>query len=64
MVARMKTKGIQEIRTLRKRALQLASLRRINKGDADNVVKMLDDLEAYIVKMPEKPITAEDRDFY
>jgi hypothetical protein len=35
--------------------LTLAALKRISKADADNLVVKLNELEAYIIKMEEKP---------
>jgi hypothetical protein len=55
MVARIKDLGILELQTFRSRVLRVAGLGRISKGDADNLIKMTDEIEAYMIKMPEKP---------
>lgn len=55
MVARIKDLGRIELGTLRTRVLRVAALGRINKGDADNIVEMIDKLDAYIIRMEEYP---------
>ena len=47
--------GLEELKTFRRRVLRVAALGRISKGDADNLVAMTDEIEAYVIRMPEKP---------
>lgn len=61
MVARLKDKGIREVETLRKRVVQLSALKRISNNDASRLVEMLNGVEAYIIKMDEKPNNNERR---
>lgn len=55
VVARLKDKAPNELNIIKTRALRLAALRRISKADADNIVRMVDELAAYIGSMDEKP---------
>lgn len=55
MVARIKDLGILELRAFRSRVLRVAGLDRISKGDADNLIDMVDKMEAYVIRMSEKP---------
>lgn len=55
MVARLKDKGLQELRSLRSRTLRLAGLERIGRLDAQFIVDKLDEVEARIVRMHERP---------
>lgn len=54
MAAALKGKGIDEIDALKKRVRRQYALGRITKGDNDNLLRMLDDLEAYVIRMPEE----------
>jgi hypothetical protein len=51
----VKELGLEELKTFRRRVLRVAALGRISKGDADNLVAMTDEIEAYVIRMPEKP---------
>jgi len=53
MAGSLKTMGLEELSKLRKRVLRQHSLGRITRGDKDNLVEKLDDVEAYIIKMRE-----------
>ena len=55
MVARVKELGLEELKTFKRRVLRVAALGRIAKGDADNLIDMVDRIEAYVIRMPEKP---------
>jgi hypothetical protein len=62
MVARLKEKGISELRNFKTRVLRQASLRRISQTDADELVDMVNEIEAYVIKMKEKPMKQEEKD--
>lgn len=51
----MKDKSLVEVQSVRKRTLALAGLKRISKADADFIVARLDEVEARIIRMNEKP---------
>lgn len=53
MAAGLKTKGVAALRDLRKRIVRQHGLQRISRPDHDNLIRMVDELEAYIVKMEE-----------
>lgn len=55
MVARVKDKGRNELRSFRKRVLQTAALGRISKADADWLVEKVDEIERRVSTMHEKP---------
>lgn len=55
MVARVKDKGLLEIRSFKARVLRQASLNRISKADADWMVEKSNEIEARIILMDEKP---------
>lgn len=51
----LRLKDSPELKTYRGRILRLAGLGRITKTDADNLVRMVDEIDAYVIKMPEQP---------
>ena len=53
MAGSLKTLGLEELSLLRKRVLRQHQLGRISRGDKENLIAKLDDVEAYIVKMKE-----------
>lgn len=53
MAGNLKTLGLEELSRLRKRVLRQHQLGRISRGDKENLITKLDDVEAYIVKMKE-----------
>lgn len=53
MAGSLKTIGLEELSKLRKRVLRQHQLGRISRGDKENLVAKLDDVEAYIIKMKE-----------
>jgi hypothetical protein len=55
MVARLKDKGTDELSSFKTRVLRLAALKRISQADASNLVRMVNELEAYVIRMDEKP---------
>jgi hypothetical protein len=55
MVARIKELGMSELKSFRARVLRVAGLGRIAKADAVNLIDMVDKIEAYIIRMSEKP---------
>ncbi len=55
IVARVKDKGIAELRAFRARVLRQAALNRISRNDADWIVERIDDVEARVILMDEKP---------
>ena len=59
MVARLKERGRIELASFRARVLRLAALGRISKGDADHIVTIIDELDAFVIKMAEIPDTKE-----
>jgi len=50
----LKTMGLVELDSLRRRAIRQLGLKRITPDDCTFIVKAVDNLEAYIIKMPEK----------
>jgi len=50
----LKTMGLVELDSLRRRAIRQLALKRITPDDCNSIVKMVDELEAFIIKMPEK----------
>jgi hypothetical protein len=55
MVARLKDKGANELASFKTRVLRLAALKRISQADASNLVRMVNEIDAYVIKMDEKP---------
>jgi hypothetical protein len=55
MVARLKQRGRDDLAILRARVLRLAALGRISKSDADHIVDLVDEIDAFIIKMRETP---------
>lgn len=53
MAGSLKTLGMEELFRLRKRVLRQHQLGRITRGDRENLVTKIDDIEAYIVNMKE-----------
>jgi hypothetical protein len=63
MAGSLKSFGIVELNALRKRTKRQYALGRINRGDHDVLLKKMDELEAYIIKMPEGVQRRKDFDF-
>ncbi|AHN84074.1 hypothetical protein GJ25_gp063 [Mycobacterium phage Hawkeye] len=63
MAGNLKDMGLKELAALKKRVLRQHALGRINAGDRANLVAKIDDIEAYIIKMPEGKAT-RFKDFY
>jgi len=62
MAERLKDKGLKdELGPFKKRVLRQASLRRISKADADWLVNRLNEIEARVMRMNEKP--EKEREF-
>lgn len=55
MVARLKDKGRLELKSFKSRVLRQAALGRIGKADADWLVDNIDQIDAFVCKMDEKP---------
>ena len=55
IVARMKDKGVKELQSFKRRAMQLAALQRISKADADWLVERINEVERRVTTMHEKP---------
>jgi hypothetical protein len=55
MVARLKDTGRVELAKFKGRVLKVAGLGRIAKGDADFIIEKVDEIDAHIIKMHEKP---------
>lgn len=56
MAERIKDKGLRdELNPFKRRVLRQASLRRISKADADWLVDRLNEVEARVIAMQEKP---------
>lgn len=53
MAGSLKTLGLEELSKLKKRVLRQHQLGRISRGDKENLITKIDDVEAYIVKMKE-----------
>ena len=53
MAGSIKEYGKKELEAFRKRVNRQFTLGRITGGDRDNLIKKIDDIEAYIIKMPE-----------
>ena len=53
MAGSLKTLGLEEISRFRKRVLRQHQLGRIDRGDKENLVRKIDDIEAYVLKMRE-----------
>ncbi|ACI06432.1 hypothetical protein GUMBALL_58 [Mycobacterium phage Gumball] len=45
--------GLKEVAALKKRVNRQYALNRINGGDRDNLIELINKVEAYIIKMPE-----------
>lgn len=63
MAGSLKSFGITELNALRKRVKRQYALGRINRGDHNILLKKLDEVEAYIIKMPEGAQRRKDFDF-
>jgi hypothetical protein len=50
----MKTKGRAELSSLKKRAIRQYGAQMIDRPTYDKLVKMIDELDAFIIVMPEK----------
>jgi hypothetical protein len=50
----LKTKGVEEVRLLKRRVIRQHSLSRISKKDRDALVDLLDKFEARVVCMSEE----------
>jgi hypothetical protein len=62
MAERLKDKGLRdELRPFKRRVLRQASHDAISKADADWLVKKLNEIEARVIKMNEKP--EKEREF-
>ena len=55
MVARLKDKGRLELKSFKTRGLREAALGRIGKADADWLVDSINEIDAFVCKMDEKP---------
>lgn len=56
MADRLKDKGLRdELAPFKRRVLRQSSLGRVSKADADWLVGKLDEIEAFVIKMKEKP---------
>lgn len=53
MALPLKTKGLEELYSLKRRVKRQKAMERISKSDHDYLVSMLDDVEAKIVRMQE-----------
>lgn len=63
MAERLKDKGLRdELRPFKRRVHRQASLGRISKADADWIIKRVNDIEARVIKMSEKP--EKEREFF
>lgn len=51
----MKDKGVKELQSFKRRAMQLAALQRISKADADWLVERINEVERRVTTMHEKP---------
>lgn len=54
MAEPIKTKGIDELHALKKRVIRQLASGNIERGDQDNLIDMINRLEAYIIAMPER----------
>lgn len=54
MARGLKDLGLKELASLKKRVLRQHTLGRIDRGDKDNLIAKIDEIEAYIIKMPER----------
>lgn len=54
MARTLKSKGLEELRSLRRRTRRQQGLERIGKADADFIVSRLDQIEARIISMTEE----------
>lgn len=61
MVARLKDAGREELSKFKSRVLRVAGLNRISKGDADFIIAKVDEIDAHIIKMTEKPENDKER---
>ncbi|ABD58471.1 gp58 [Mycobacterium phage PLot] len=53
MAGSLKDMGLKEVAALKKRVNRQYALNRINGGDRDNLIELINKVEAYIIKMPE-----------
>jgi len=54
MAASLKTKGIEELSSLRRRVHRQYGLGRISRPDRETLIGLLDQFEAHVIRMPEK----------
>jgi hypothetical protein len=60
MAERLKDKGLRdELRPFGRRVMRQASLGRISKKAGDDLSRMVNEIEAYVVRMEEKPNSEE-----
>jgi hypothetical protein len=55
MVARLKDKGREELAAFKRRVMRQASLERISRGDANWLIAKVEEIDAHLIKMSEKP---------
>ena len=55
MALRLKDKGREELAALKLRVNRQFTLERISKGDADYLIELINEIDAHIIKMSEKP---------
>lgn len=55
IVARIKDKGRLELSSFKSRVMRQAALGRISKANADWLVDSVNEIDAYVCKMDEKP---------
>jgi hypothetical protein len=64
MAEALKIKGVEELRAFRKRLIRQYGREAINRGDYEKALKMVDELEAHVIAMPEKiPLKVRRRMF-
>ncbi len=60
MAEALKTKGLQELSQFRKRVNRQYALGRISRPDRQTLIGLVDELEAVVIKITEKPYDTED----
>lgn len=60
MAVGLKTKGREEVLALKRRVLRQFTLGRIGRKDKENLIQLLDDLDAYIIKLVESDPNQEE----